>query len=68
MIEIFIDEEKCTGCGECVRMCPKGPRIFMIVEKNGKKVAEILDRSFCIGCGTCVSICKPGAIRLVRNW
>ncbi len=68
MIEIFIDEEKCTGCGECVRVCPKGPRIYRIAEKNGKKVAEVLDGSFCFGCTSCVTYCRPGAIKLIRNW
>ncbi len=67
MIDIFIDEEKCTGCGECIRVCPKGPRIFRIVEKKGKKVVEVLDKSFCIGCTTCLTACKPGAIRLERR-
>lgn len=67
MIDIFIDEEKCTACGECIRVCPKGPRIFRIVEKEGKKVVEVLDRSFCIGCTTCLTACKPGAIRLERR-
>jgi ferredoxin len=68
MIEIFVDSEKCTGCGECIRVCPKGPRIYCIIEKNGRKVVEVMDKSFCIGCTTCVTACKPKAIRLERNW
>ena len=67
MIEIFIDPEKCTGCGECVRVGPKGPRIYRIVEKNGKKVAELMDKSFCLGCTTCVASCPPKAIKLERR-
>ncbi len=68
MIDIIVDTEKCTGCGECIRVCHKGPRIFRIVEKNGKKMAEILDMSFCIGCTNCVVACKPEAIKLKREW
>jgi Pyruvate/2-oxoacid:ferredoxin oxidoreductase delta subunit len=68
MIEIFVDDEKCTGCGECIRVCPKGPRIYRIVEKNGRKVAEVVDINFCIGCTLCVTACKPKAIRLERGW
>ncbi|MDW7726012.1 MAG: 4Fe-4S binding protein [Candidatus Methanoperedens sp.] len=68
MIDIIVDAGKCTGCGVCVWVCPKGPRIYRIVEKDGRKVAEVVDRSFCIGCTTCVVSCKPGAIRLERGW
>jgi Pyruvate/2-oxoacid:ferredoxin oxidoreductase delta subunit len=68
MIDIFVDPEKCTGCGECIRFCPKGPRIYRIVGKNSQRVAEVLDRSFCTGCTTCITACKPGAIGLVLNW
>jgi NAD-dependent dihydropyrimidine dehydrogenase PreA subunit len=68
MIDIFIDEEKCTGCGECIWVCPKGPRIYRLVEKDGKKVAQVIEKSFCIGCTTCVSYCRPKAIRLERGY
>lgn len=68
MIRIFVDPEKCTGCGECIRVCPKGPRIYRLVEKKSRKVVEVLDESFCIGCTNCIVACKPKAIRLERGW
>lgn len=68
MIDIYINAEKCTGCGECIRVCPKGPRIYRLVEKNGRIVAQVADRSFCIGCTTCMVHCKPGAIRVDPGW
>jgi len=68
MIEILVDTEKCTGCGVCVKVCPKGPRIYRIIEKNGRKVAEVLDTGFCIGCTLCAGACKPKAIWLERRW
>lgn len=67
MIKIIVDEEKCTGCGECVRVCPKGPRIYRIVEKNGRMVSVVVDRSFCLGCTICVGACRAKAITLERG-
>ncbi|HEY9245487.1 MAG TPA: 4Fe-4S binding protein [Candidatus Methanoperedens sp.] len=66
MIDISVDEEKCTGCRECIKICPKGPRIYRIIEENGREVARVVDKSFCIGCTLCVGICRPKAIRLNR--
>ncbi|MCX9084307.1 MAG: 4Fe-4S binding protein [Candidatus Methanoperedens sp.] len=67
MMDILIDQEKCIGCGECIKVCPKGPRIYWLIEKKGRKVAEVGDKSFCIGCANCMAMCRPGAIRLVRK-
>lgn len=41
---------KCTGCGSCIRHCPKGA----IYENNGKVAT---DRSLCTGCGQCSAAC-----------
>jgi ferredoxin len=63
-MKITIDNNKCTGCGACRKACPKGPKIFLLKDRNGKKVAEVGDPSYCLGCRMCVSVCKPGAITL----
>ncbi|MBC7081188.1 MAG: CoB--CoM heterodisulfide reductase iron-sulfur subunit A family protein [Thermoplasmatales archaeon] len=55
----YIDENKCMGCGMCVEVCPYGAMI--IVEKNGKKVAENIPAA-CKGCGACSSSCIHKAI------
>lgn len=57
--KIFIDT-KCTGCGECVTVCPiKGA----IEGEPGERYRIITDK--CIGCGRCVLVCAPRAISSV---
>ena len=52
-------EENCTGCRQCVRICPSGA-----LSMNGKKAA--LDKEKCIGCGQCVAACNYEA--LAPDW
>jgi len=53
----FIEREKCTGCGECVKKC----QFEAIKLKNGK--AEI-NPFLCEGCGVCEIICPQKAIKM----
>ncbi|AEH60462.1 4Fe-4S ferredoxin iron-sulfur binding domain protein [Methanosalsum zhilinae DSM 4017] len=63
-MKIYIDKDRCTGCGACRRACPKGPRIYSIEEVEGKKIAVVKDPSYCLGCKMCTTVCKPDAITL----
>ncbi len=58
-LEIWVDKDKCTGCGACVDQC----FIHSLYMKNGK--AHIPDS--CRGCGRCALICPQEAIRLRLN-
>lgn len=51
-----IDEEKCSGCGRCLRACPAG------AITGEKKVAHKVDPAKCIKCGSCFEKCKQDAI------
>jgi heterodisulfide reductase subunit A len=54
-----VDEEKCTGCGLCVEVCPYGaPRL---IDQEVGQIAEIVE-VLCRGCGTCVAACPYHAI------
>ncbi|MFP4589111.1 MAG: FAD-binding protein [Candidatus Acetothermia bacterium] len=53
---INIDQEKCTGCGQCIKVCPTDA-----ISLSEKDLAEV-DRSLCISCGACVSVCPTEAI------
>lgn len=53
---VRIDEEDCTGCGECIQACPFGAADF----NDDKEVAFICD--LCDGEPVCVSNCIYGAL------
>jgi Na+-translocating ferredoxin:NAD+ oxidoreductase RNF subunit RnfB len=71
-----IDPEKCTGCGKCVKMCPKGVLVltpenseFHIYCNSKDKGADVTRacKTGCIGCGKCVRECPVQAITLKDN-
>lgn len=64
MVEITVDEEKCNGCGICREVCPKGPRIWDIQDKGGRKLAVVIDISYCIYCTDCATRCPTNAIKV----
>ena len=51
-----VDRSRCTGCGDCERICPVGA-IEII---DGK---SCIDPETCIGCGFCQVVCSYDAIR-----
>jgi NAD-dependent dihydropyrimidine dehydrogenase PreA subunit len=55
-LEFF--EEKCTGCGRCVEVCPHG-----VFELSDEK-ARVVDRDGCMECGACAGNCAFGAIKV----
>ncbi len=55
-----IYKDNCTGCGECIKVCP----VNAITEGEDSKA--LIDSSLCIGCATCLAACNFHAIDV--NW
>lgn len=55
---VWIDVERCTGCGVCVEACP----VEAIGLRNG--VAHV-DEELCTGCEACIAACPDDAIQPV---
>jgi NADH-quinone oxidoreductase subunit F len=57
LIRYYIIEDKCPGCGICVKECPQ-----QAITSMGKKKPVVMDESKCIKCGVCFDVCKMDAI------
>lgn len=57
-ITAVVDEQKCTGCGTCVKLCP-----YTAIRKDEQGVAKVND-VLCKGCGVCAASCPERAINM----
>ena len=56
-----IDEEKCTGCGECVPNCHEGA--LQVIDGKVRLVSELM----CDGLGACIGCCPENAITIEKR-
>ncbi len=71
-----VDEAKCTACGNCIAVCPKGVLSLQPVVETvavlcrnpgkGKEVMEVC-KAGCIACGKCEKACPFGAITMEKG-
>ena len=56
---VIINNDKCTGCEECIASCP----VSAIEMKDGKAFIN----EYCEACMTCLNVCPEGAIMEVQK-
>jgi Na+-translocating ferredoxin:NAD+ oxidoreductase RNF subunit RnfB len=71
-----VNEDKCTGCGNCVKACPrnilelvetdKKVRVFCNSKDKGAAVRKVCSAG-CIACGKCEKICPVNAVAVKDN-
>ncbi len=54
MIEAFsrIDDELCTGCGNCIETCPAE------AISGERHRSHVISEERCVGCGRCIQVCS----------
>jgi nitroreductase/NAD-dependent dihydropyrimidine dehydrogenase PreA subunit len=57
-----VDEDKCTGCGRCVRSCPI--QLLMLNDRKKASPNDRYDHFRCITCQNCVAACLQNAITI----
>ncbi|NHJ19789.1 MAG: CoB--CoM heterodisulfide reductase iron-sulfur subunit A family protein [Candidatus Lokiarchaeota archaeon] len=75
---LYINPDKCTGCGVCGRNCPV-EAIDLFNEGLAKYAATsvkypqavplvyAINKDYCIGCGVCAGVCKAKAVEYDRK-
>ena len=58
---IEIEEDLCTGCGQCLMQCAEGALEIV----DGK--AKIVSDKFCDGLGACLGECPTGALKIIKR-
>ena len=63
--QIYIDEERCKGCGYCVEFCPREVlKTSTKLSSKGYLLPEVDDETKCLACGYCEVVCPEFAIKL----
>ncbi|MBI4721756.1 MAG: hydrogenase iron-sulfur subunit [Candidatus Stahlbacteria bacterium] len=62
-ITALANKSLCSGCGNCIKVCP-----FEVIEFKEKEVGQTfrfakVNEIECKGCGLCVSVCPNGAMQ-----
>jgi len=61
MWQVTVDKDVCTGCGECVDICPVD-----VLELQDEKSVPVNSEE-CVGCESCIEVCEQEAIRVTEE-
>jgi uncharacterized protein (DUF362 family)/Pyruvate/2-oxoacid:ferredoxin oxidoreductase delta subunit len=61
-----VDDDKCIGCGDCIRACPTEPKALAFAPGESIGI-PVVNSSLCISCYCCSETCVHHAISLVKK-
>jgi len=74
----YVDPDKCTGCDDCVEVCPvevvnpfdekiSTRKAIYIEFPQAVPIVYTIDYEHCVGCGSCDRVCEPEAISFLEK-
>lgn len=61
-----INDQTCTGCGKCLKVCPIEAISLISKDSSPRKIAQV-NTDICLGCGVCIRNCHVKSIGLVSR-
>lgn len=64
----FIVNDKCIGCGKCIKVCPGG--VLYMGEDRKPHIQEFEEFGWngCWRCEHCLAVCPEGAVSVLHHW
>lgn len=66
--EVVIMEDRCFGCGYCVKFCPQDCISILSDKFNamGQSIPTFVNSDRCTACGACVWLCPHMALEVYQ--